>query len=235
MGVAVVTGADRGLGAALATALAARGDEVWAACLAETPELSAPGLNVVGGIDVSSDESVAKLRDALGDRQLDLVLSNAGINEASGGPWDANTTSMVHELNVNALGAVRVVRTLLPLLAPGAKIAMVSTGRGAATRDPVPAHAMNYGYRISKAALNMYGKLLSQDLRPHGFAVVLLNPGPINSDLMRRMVASGGTDLDLATIPSPEEVAPGVIAVIDGLTMASSGRWLELGGTETDG
>jgi NAD(P)-dependent dehydrogenase (short-subunit alcohol dehydrogenase family) len=233
MSVALVAGADRGLGSALATALAERGDEVWAACLHSAPDLTGRGIRVVEGIDVSSDDSVAELRTALGSTRLDVLISNAGINESSGGPWDADTTAMVREFNVNALGAVRLVRTLLPLLAPRAKIAMVSTGRGAAAQNPDPANGMSYGYRISKAALNMYGALLAQDLRAQGIAVVLLNPGPINTDLMRRIVAAGKSSLDPSSLPSAQDVAPQLLLRIDELTPERSGRWVNLSGEDT--
>jgi NAD(P)-dependent dehydrogenase (short-subunit alcohol dehydrogenase family) len=232
MSVALVTGADRGLGAALATALAARGDQVWAACLEPAPALEAHGIRVVPGIDVSRDEAVAGLPPALGPTQLDLVISNAGVNESSGGPWDADTDAMAREYAVNVLGGVRVVRTLLPALCAGAKLGFITTGRGAAARAPHPANAMNYGYRMSKGALNVYGALLAQDLRPLGIAVALLHPGPLNTDLMRRIAAAGKSSLDPAALPSPEDVAPSLLARLDKLTLDDSGRWIDLDGAD---
>jgi NAD(P)-dependent dehydrogenase (short-subunit alcohol dehydrogenase family) len=229
---ALVTGADRGLGHALAAALAARGHTVWAACLGTAPTLAALGVHVIEGVDVTSEESLRALPVALGSQPLALVISNAGINESSGGPWDADTAAMARELDVNLLGAIRVVKTLLPNLASGARIGFVSTGRGASAHDPDPANAMNYGYRISKGALNVYGALLAQDLRPRGIAVALLNPGPIDTDLMRRMAAAGKSSIDPATLPSPEDVAPHLLDRLDELTLERSGRWIGADGTE---
>ena len=128
-------------------------------------EARANSIEVIPGIDVSSDELVAKLAGAVGPHKIDRLLSNAGINHGSGGPGDADTTKMLNEFNVNVLGGIRVVRTLLPLLAPGARLGFISTGRGAAQVNPDPANGINYGYRITKAGLNMYVALLAQDLR----------------------------------------------------------------------
>jgi NAD(P)-dependent dehydrogenase (short-subunit alcohol dehydrogenase family) len=231
---ALVTGADQGIGHALAMALAARGDRVWAGCLEPAPELTAAGVAVVPGVDVCSDAAVARLAEAVADTRLGLVISNAGINASSGGPWDADTDAMARELQVNVLGAVRVVRTLLPSIAKGGKIGFVTTGRGAAMRDPAPANGMNYGYRISKGALNVFGALLAQDLAPHGIAVVLLHPGAVNTGLMRRMAAAGKSSLDPSALPLPEEVAPQLLTVLDGVGLDRSGRWLNLQGEDTD-
>jgi NAD(P)-dependent dehydrogenase (short-subunit alcohol dehydrogenase family) len=234
MSTALVTGADQGLGNALARALAARGDDVWAACLGTSPSLEALGIRVLAGIDVSNDDAVAGIRTALGETQLDRVISNAGVNQSSGGPWDADTDAMAREFQVNTLGAVRVVRTLLPVLAPSAKIAFISTGRGAAAKRPEPANGMNYGYRISKGALNLFVALLAQDLAPQGIAVVLLHPGAINTDLMRRMAAAGKSDLDPESLPGPDDVAPKLLAQLDELTLARTGSWINLNGADVD-
>ena len=228
----LVTGADRGLGAALATAAAARGDRVWAACLADAPEFERGEITVIPRIDVTSDEATAGLVPALGDVRLDRVYSNAGVNLSSGGPADADTDAMARELDVNVLGAARVLRTVLPILAPGARIAFTSTGRGAAYPDPDPAHGKNYGYRITKAALNVYAALVAQDLAAAGHVVALLNPGPINTDLMRRIAAAGGSGIDPETLPAPEEVAPGLLAAVEELPLARSGAWIGPDGAE---
>jgi NAD(P)-dependent dehydrogenase (short-subunit alcohol dehydrogenase family) len=228
----LVTGADRGLGAALAQAAAARGDRVWAACLGDTPEFEPDGVAIIPRIDVTSDAAIERLVPELGDVRLDRVFSNAGVNLSSGGPGDADTEAMARELNVNVLGAVRVVRTVLPLLAPGARIAFTSTGRGAAYPDPDPAHGMNYGYRITKAALNVYGGLVAQDLAAAGHIVALLNPGPINTALMRRIAAAGGSEIDPESLPAPEDVAPGLLTAVDELAPERSGSWIGPDGTE---
>jgi NAD(P)-dependent dehydrogenase (short-subunit alcohol dehydrogenase family) len=228
----LVTGADRGLGAALAQAAAARGDRVWAACLGRAPDFDPGAITILGGIDVTSDAATARLAPALAGVRLDRVFSNAGVNLSSGGPGDADTDRMARELEVNLLGAVRVIRTVLPLLAQHARIAFTSTGRGAAYPDPDPAHRMNYGYRITKAALNLYGALVAQDLAADGHVVALLNPGPINTELMRRIAAAGGSAIDPESLPAPETVAPGLLRALEDLAPARSGAWIGPDGAE---
>lgn len=231
----LITGADRGLGAALARAAAARGDEVWAACLAVRPDVEHPHVAVIPEVDVSSDASVTRLAEALDGVAVDRVISNAGVNEASGGPADADTRRMLRELDVNVLGAVRVVRTVLPMLAPDARLAFISTGRGAAQERPDPANAMNYGYRISKGALNVYAALLAQDLQDAGIVVALLHPGPLNTDLMRRIAAAGGSTIDPSSLPSPDDVAPRLLAVLEEISPEETGGWVGLDGSRVLG
>jgi NAD(P)-dependent dehydrogenase (short-subunit alcohol dehydrogenase family) len=187
---------------------------------------------VIPGIDVADDVATGRLVEALDGEPLDRVFSNAGVNLSSGGPGDADTDAMARELNVNVLGAVRVVRTVLPLLAPGARIAFTSTGRGAAYPNPDPANRMNYGYRITKAALNVYGALVARDLAADGYVVALLNPGPINTELMRRIAATGGSSIDPSSLPSPEGVAPGLLAAVEALAPERSGAWIGPDGAE---
>jgi NAD(P)-dependent dehydrogenase (short-subunit alcohol dehydrogenase family) len=228
--IALVSGAERGLGLALVTRLAARGDTVYATCQERSPELDALGVHVLEGIDVSSDDSVARLAGDVGDR-VDLLISNAGLNAYSGGPDDADTGRMAREFDVNALGAVRLVRTLLPKLGHGAKIALVSTGAGARVPCGAPANGEHYGYRMSKGALNVFGASLALDLRPRGIAVTLLSPGPMDTRHFRDAAAASRSGTTYEARPAAD-VAPALLARIDSLTLETSGRWIDEHGDE---
>jgi NAD(P)-dependent dehydrogenase (short-subunit alcohol dehydrogenase family) len=214
----LVTGASRGIGLELVRQLHARGDDVIATCRTRTPELDAIGCRVVDGIDVGSDDVGAALDGALGEGQtLDVVVNNAGVAR-----WDSLETidldAARQELEVNALGPLRVTLALLPRLGDDAKIALVSSKAGSIGDGP---SGRNYGYRMSKAALNMLGANLSADLAPRGIHVAVLHPGFVRTEM-----TGGGGNLD------PPESAAGLIRQIDALDASRSGRFFHSDGSE---
>ncbi|MGQ0530311.1 MAG: SDR family NAD(P)-dependent oxidoreductase [Panacagrimonas sp.] len=75
----VVTGADRGIGAAMCALLAARGDHSIAACFGMVTAPHAPGIEVVAGVDIATDAGVQTLVRALGARAVDVIVHNAGL------------------------------------------------------------------------------------------------------------------------------------------------------------
>ena len=214
----LVTGASRGIGLDLVRQVHARADDVIATCRTRTPELDAVGCRVVDGIDVGSDDVGAALLEALGDVQpVDVVVNNAGLAR-----WDTLETIDVdaarEELEVNALGPLRVTLALLPRLVPGAKIALISSKAGSIGDGP---SGRNYGYRMSKAALNMLGANLAADLAPRGIHVGVFHPGFVRTEMTR-----GGGNID------PPESAAGLIRQIDALDASRSGRFFHADGSE---
>jgi NAD(P)-dependent dehydrogenase (short-subunit alcohol dehydrogenase family) len=224
----LVTGTERGLGLAFCRVLSARGDRVFATCQERSPELDALDVEVIDGIDVGRDDSVARLAAEIDTPALDLIISNAGFNAYSGGFADADPQRMLREYNVNTLGTVRVIRTLLSKLGRGAKVAITSTGSGAAVPCGAPAHGEHYGYRMSKGALNVYGSTLAEDLHADGIAVVLLSPGSMDTKHLRDALAASRFDAGYAAqAKTADEVAPELLAQIDRLTLDTSGLWLD--------
>ena len=214
----LVTGASRGIGLDLVRQVHARADDVIATCRTRTPELDAVGCRVVDGIDVGSDDVGAALLEALGDGQsVDVVVNNAGLAR-----WDTLETIDVdaarQELEVNALGPLRVTLALLPRLVPGAKIALISSKAGSIGDGP---SGRNYGYRMSKAALNMLGANLAADLAPRGIHVGVFHPGFVRTEMTQ-----GGGNVD------PPESAAGLIRQIDALDASRSGRFFHADGSE---
>jgi NAD(P)-dependent dehydrogenase (short-subunit alcohol dehydrogenase family) len=213
----LVTGASRGIGLELARQLHARGDHVIATCRTRTAELDAVGCRVVVGIDVGSDEVGAALLEALGDGTVDVVVNNAGLAR-----WDTLETidldAAREELEVNALGPLRVTLALLPRLGRGAKIALVSSRAGSMGDGP---SGRNYGYRMSKAALNMLGANLAADLAAREIHVAVLHPG-----FVRPSMTQGGGSID------PPDSAAGLIRQIDELDARRSGRFFHADGSE---
>ena len=216
MGTWVVTGANRGIGLELARQLHERGEAVVAACRTSSAVLEALGCAVVDGIDVARDEAGARIDTAL-DGSIDVLLHNAGILNRDG-LADLDAEGVRAQFEANALGPLRLTRALRHRLGRGARVAFVSSKAGSI--GDRPAGGM-YGYRMSKAALNMAAANLAHELRPDGIAVIALHPG---------FVRTGMTD-GAGNVAAPD-AARGLIERIDELTLASTGRFLHADGTE---
>jgi NAD(P)-dependent dehydrogenase (short-subunit alcohol dehydrogenase family) len=226
MSCVLVTGAARGLGLALCRILAARGDAVIATCRRPSPEIEALGVEILPGIDLAEETSIAQLRDGLGGRRIDVVICNAGVNFSyAAGIEELDLAVLRAEFEVNTFGVVRTVKAALPSLDAGAKIALISTwrpGAGAASR--------NYGYQMSKVATNQLSFLLADELAPRGISTILLSPGPMETELLQRVVASGHANLRPGQASDPHEVAGDLLKRIDELTPQDSGAWRFRGG-----
>jgi NAD(P)-dependent dehydrogenase (short-subunit alcohol dehydrogenase family) len=177
MATYLVTGANRGIGYEYCRQLQARGERVIAICRSASEELKQLGVQVEEGIDITSDASVASLRDRLGDTTIDVLINNAGIIKRVT-LEDLDFDSIREQFEVNALGPLRVTHALLPLLKAGSKIALMTSRMGSIADNT---SGSSYGYRMSKVALSMAGKSLSLDLKPRRIAVAILHPGLVQT------------------------------------------------------
>jgi NAD(P)-dependent dehydrogenase (short-subunit alcohol dehydrogenase family) len=213
MAQAVLTGANRGIGLELARQLKARGDDVIAVCRKSSPELDKLGVRIEAGVDVGEAASVEKLAQRLSGVEIDMLVNNAGILRSES--LDRmNFDSIQEQLNVNALGPLRVAAALTQLMRKGGKIAIVTSRMGSIADNGSGGY---YGYRMSKAAVNAAGVSLARDLAGRGIAVALIHPGMVATDM------TGGHGIP------PAEAARGVIARIDALTLETSGRFWHAG------
>lgn len=219
MQTVLITGANRGIGLALATRFAARGDRVIGVCRRSSEALAQTGARVEAGIDVADDEALARLAQRLDGVRLDVVVLNAGIltREALGQIDAAGFDSMRRQFEVNALGPLRVAQALLHRIADGARIGIITSRMGSIADN---GSGGRYGYRASKAAVNAIGKSLAVDLAPRGIAVFLLHPGYVATDMV------GGTG-DV----SPDTAAAQLIERLDTLTLEQSGSFWHANGT----
>jgi len=112
MPFAIVTGANRGIGLALASLLVERGYAVLGTSRRSAPELAKLGVEVVDGVELTDDAGIAKLVQAVADREVDLLVNNAGILlwQERGAPLDVD--GLRRQLEVNAVAPLRVTLAL---------------------------------------------------------------------------------------------------------------------------
>jgi NAD(P)-dependent dehydrogenase (short-subunit alcohol dehydrogenase family) len=189
--VALVTGANRGIGLAVARGLAQRGYvTVLTARDADAAEAAAAGIAgevLARRLDVTDAASIAAVAAEL-DR-LDVLVNNAGIHYDT---WQRPSTAdldVVREaLEVNLLGAWRTSQAFLPLMRAGGRIVNVSSGAGSLTGMGAGTPA----YGVSKAALNALTIKLAEELRGRGILVNAVCPGWVATD----MGGSGGRPVE---------------------------------------
>jgi len=212
----LITGANRGIGLEVATRLHARGDTVIAACRRSSAELDQLGVEVIEGVDVGSDDSVRELSAALGERKLDWLMNNAGILERSS-LEKPDFDAMERQFRINSMGPLRVTVALRDHLSAGSKVFIVTSRMGSIDDND---SGGSYGYRMSKAAVNMAGKSLSIDLKEAGIAVFLLHPGWVSTDMTQ------GTGIPV------QESASGLVRTMDGLGFDKTGTFWHQEGYE---
>jgi NAD(P)-dependent dehydrogenase (short-subunit alcohol dehydrogenase family) len=214
----LITGANRGIGLAMARLATKRGDRVLAAARRPGAALALADLarrnrNVsVLNLDVTDPEEMAAAAAAIEDAPIDLLICNAGQYVARGGfddpeyTYDAWHTMMM----TNVAGIFFTVRAFLPRLARAAepKIAIVSSIMASSERAP----GGSYIYRASKAAATNLARNLAIDLKEQGVAVGAYHPGWVRTDM-------GGPSAAIDV----EESAKGLMQRFDALTLATTG------------
>ena len=223
----LITGANRGLGLEFVRQLLARGDSVVACCREPAKAAELLALGEPAGerfraltLDVTDTGSIAALPGALAGAPLDVVVNNAGVaaGEEAFGEFDAETMARV--LRINSVAPMLVTQALAPLMKGGSpKIVCITSGLGSITRAGDLSFGLSYG--MSKAALNMGVKKLSAEMAGRGIVILALHPGWVQTDM-------GGSNAPL----KPTESIHGMLKVIDGLTDADNGRFLDYSGAE---
>jgi NAD(P)-dependent dehydrogenase (short-subunit alcohol dehydrogenase family) len=216
MSLNIVTGANRGIGLALVEQLVKRGHPVVGACRKSSAALTKLGVEVVEGVDVTLEAGAAALARAIGARPVSLLINNAGILIHGARLGELTFEDINRQFEVNALGPLRVTQALLTNLGNGSKVGLITSRMGSIDDNTSGGY---YGYRMSKAALNMAGKSLAHDLKPAGVAVAILHPGMVKTD----MVGGAGQ-------VEPEQAARGLLARLDELTLATSGGFWHANG-----
>ena len=211
MSTYLITGANRGIGLELVRQLKVRGEEVIATCRSSSSELNSLAVRVETNVDITSGDSVLKLRDNLNDIKVDVLVQNAGIAQFNS-LSNLDPQSIVHQFEVNALSPLCFVQTMLSQLSKSAKIALISSRMGSIEDN---SSGGSYGYRMSKAALCMAGKSLSLDLKSKDISVAILHPGLVST----RMTGFTSNGIQ------PQESVKGLIQRIDELTLENTGTF----------
>ncbi|MFO1036666.1 MAG: SDR family oxidoreductase [Geminicoccaceae bacterium] len=214
-GTVLVTGANRGIGQGFVAAYAAGG---WTAIgTARRPE---PGSDLLP-LDVADPHSIAALASRLDGRPIDLLINNAGLF----GPRDGRIGQIDYAawqevIETNLYGPVRVTEALLPNLraARGRKIVTLSSAMGSIAQNMGGGNEI---YRSSKSGMNAAMRSVAMDLRSDGFAVAVISPGWVKTDM-----GGPGATIDVAT-----SVA-GMKRVIERLSPSNTGRFWSWCGSE---
>ena len=214
--VAIVTGAGKGIGRAIALAYAKEGASVC--CAARTGsdiEKTVREIDGLGGrglavrTDVTQLESVRHMFKATAESfgGLDILVVNAGGNYGQGRVEDGDPVGWLATLDVNLVGAYYCARTAIPYLKRQGAGAIIMIGSGMGHRG----RAGSSAYACAKAGLWMLTRVLAQELWEHHISVNELIPGPVMTERVQAATARrGGTVFDIESewIKSPEDVTP---------------------------
>jgi NAD(P)-dependent dehydrogenase (short-subunit alcohol dehydrogenase family) len=221
--VALITGANKGIGKEIARQLGSQGMTVLIGARDETrggeaaSELRQQGIDAHAiRLDVTDEASIADAASQIEHDfgRLDVLVNNAGIALDSGGPAsaiDVDTLRRTYETNV--FGVFAVTKAFLPLLkkSEAGRVVNMSSGLGSLTQNSDPnwifAGAKPLAYNSSKAALNMMTVILAAELKDTGIKVNAADPGFTATDLNQhrgtRTVEQGATAaVRLATLPA---------------------------------
>jgi NAD(P)-dependent dehydrogenase (short-subunit alcohol dehydrogenase family) len=208
--VAVVTGANRGIGLAVTRALVDEGAYVVAGARRSSPDLEA--LADAGAVrmvlaDLSAPEGPATLVAAAGDR-IDILVNNVGaVTPRTGGFLEVTDEQWLTSIDLDLMVAVRTTRSALPM--------MLAAGRGAivivASVNSFLPDPLVIDYSAAKAALANFAKALSKEVGPRGIRVNTVSPGPVATDLWLGDQGVAQT-VARARNATPEEVARGAAA-----------------------
>ena len=208
----LITGADQGLGLALAKRFSKAGFTVFAGqymlgskdlanLRPETGTLHAVPLDVT--LDASVETAFEKVAGLASS--LDILINNAAIHpQASNNELpEVDFDTMVETFAVNTIGPLRVAKQFLPLLLQGEKKLLINISSEAGSIADCRRKA-EYDYCMSKAALNMQSKILQNYLMDQGIKVLAVHPGWMRT-------AMGGPDADI----SAEEAAEAIFNLAD--------------------
>jgi len=217
----LVVGSNRGIGLELVKQLSSKGHCVYATCRKPSDDLSNINLNggsIINDIDVANDDTSSKLKSFFDGNKLDWVINNSGILEVESLD-DMNFDAIRKQFEVNTLGPIRVYQGVEKSLQTGSKMFIITSRMGSLADNT---SGGMYGYRVSKAGVNMVGKNLAEDLKKREIAVLLLHPGMVATDMTARW--GGGI--------TPNESVLGLVKRMEDSSMEHTGKFYHQNGDE---
>ena len=223
--VVVITGVARGLGRAMACEFADQGHRV-AGCSRDEKRLGSLGGNLgnhhsFSKVDVKDDRTVAEWAQDVVEEfgAPDLLINNAAVINPNKFLWDLSEDEFAEVVDVNIKGVANVIRHYLKPMAKAGRGVIVnfSSGWGRSTSPEVAP------YCATKWAIEGMTQSLAQEL-PDGLAALPLNPGLINTDMLRSCFGPTAADF-----PSPEEWATIAVPFLLNLGPENNGQALTVG------
>ena len=220
MPIAVVTGANRGIGTEWVNQLLEKGWTVYAGYRKNLDKLeNFSNSNLfIHQLDVQSNQSVIDFCNQV-EGPVDLLVNNAGVGD---GRWqkleDIDDKWSLDVLDINAIGPVRMVQALYEKMSHDelTKVAMISSLMGSI--DDCKS-GRSYAYRASKSALNMFTAAMKNEAVENNITFAILHPGWVKTGM-------GGS---MAPVTMPESVT-GMINVLESQTLENSGRFIQYDG-----
>ncbi|MEX6504904.1 SDR family NAD(P)-dependent oxidoreductase [Jiella sp. M17.18] len=242
----VVTGAGRGIGAAVARAFLATGGRVVAHAGRTLEHAEA---DLLADLDPAHRERLVLLTEDLGtpaggarlarqivpllDGRLDVLVNNAGTMLGRVPAETVDTAQYDAVLDLNIRQVVALTTALLPALKAGREPAIVNTTSISARIGGSPGSSL---YSASKAFISTWTRALARELAPDGIRVNAVSPGTIMTDFHRRYSSREKLDATAAAIPlkrlgTPEDCAPSYLFLASGLLSGYiTGQVIEVNG-----
>lgn len=217
MKTVLITGGNRGIGLELCKQYLQAGYKVIATCRKPSPELSSLDVSIIEQVELSHEDGIQKLIDALSETSLDLVIYNAGIL-IQDKLDSAEYQNLENQFKINAIAPMMLSQSISKNLSAGSRLVFITSRMGSIEDNTSGGY---YGYRMSKAALNIAARSLSLDLSGKKILVGLLHPGFVRTE----MTGNQGT-------LSPAEAAKSLMTQIEKLDPTTSGKFLHSNGSE---
>ncbi len=215
----LITGTNRGIGLELARLYKEQGQNVYAICRNSSDELKRLGVKIFLGIDLSNKsalQSVAQeVKQNLAGAPIDILINNAGILRTETFE-NMNFDTIREQFEINSIAPIRTTKILFNLLQSGSKVVMITSRMGSIADNT---SGGQYGYRMSKVALNIAAVSLAHDIKPQGIMVGIIHPGYVRTD----MTGKNGNI-------NSEEAARQIAQRIEELNLDTSGTYLHANG-----
>lgn len=224
MTTVLITGANRGIGLALAKHAVERG---WSVIGTARDPGKAADLKAIDGVrverlDADSDESCKALAASLKGTHIDILINNAGVSpDHSKDLASFDPEAYLACLRTNSVGPLLVTRALLPNVEASERklVVQISSIMGSLANAADQGWTGNLAYHSSKSALNMANTLIANQLKDRGVACVAVHPGWVRTDM-------GGPNAKLTT----DESASSILDTVDALGIGNAGAFLNYDG-----